>query len=199
VLPAVAVVELHDRVAQAGDGAGDMHAVLVLPRGPLRRAETEGSGEGRGGRRSEKMGRRASRRAARARDRAFVWGDASAGTSGDGDDRAPHLTTASSKPGRAPPEMSSARVPLVGGGPVIIARAGGEGPGARSWCICLSPNARVRRGVRTEIESPQGSSRDSGESVEASEENRKMGLFPRKVGRGLSSGGDAVDEPKIFE
>jgi hypothetical protein len=52
VLSAVRVVELHDRVAQPRDRAGDVHAVLVLPAGPLRRGVPDGGGgeegEGRG-------------------------------------------------------------------------------------------------------------------------------------------------------
>ena len=39
VFPAVAVVELDDRVAEAGDAPGDVHAVLVFLRGPLRGGE----------------------------------------------------------------------------------------------------------------------------------------------------------------
>ena len=39
VFPAVPVVELNHRVAEAGDAAGDVHAVLVLLRGPLRGGE----------------------------------------------------------------------------------------------------------------------------------------------------------------
>ena len=39
MFPAVAVVELDDGVAEAGDAPGDVHAVLVFLRGPLRGGE----------------------------------------------------------------------------------------------------------------------------------------------------------------